>query len=198
MGAMIEKQCEYCGKIFRSRVRAIALGMGRYCSLACCNGPRKKIRQIPRERRPVPIKIDKPCQVCNKMIRTTLSQLNIGRGRYCSRECHCTAQRGNASPTVKVLKRRALEKVATLRFPQKVSARKKVKWAVATGVLIKPAICSNCGASKRLHGHHDDYSKPLEVVWLCVSCHHKRHSGPRGPRIHMATGLVAEWLEGRA
>jgi hypothetical protein len=27
-----------------------------------------------------------------------------------------------------------------------------------------------------LHGHHEDYSKPLAVHWLCPLCHRKRHA----------------------
>jgi hypothetical protein len=26
-----------------------------------------------------------------------------------------------------------------------------------------------------LHAHHDDYSRPLDVVWLCPSCHRQHH-----------------------
>ena len=28
---------------------------------------------------------------------------------------------------------------------------------------------------RALHGHHEDYSQPLEVVWLCAPCHGLRH-----------------------
>lgn len=38
---------------------------------------------------------------------------------------------------------------------------------------IQPAgLCESCGEAKPLDGHHEDYSKPLEVVWLCRPCHH--------------------------
>lgn len=26
-----------------------------------------------------------------------------------------------------------------------------------------------------IHGHHEDYKKPLEVVWVCFACHAIRH-----------------------
>ncbi len=46
--------------------------------------------------------------------------------------------------------------------------------------LDRPDICSDCGAvDVVIHGHHEDYSKPLEVIWLCVSCHMKLHERKR-------------------
>lgn len=35
--------------------------------------------------------------------------------------------------------------------------------------------CEVCG-NKRSHAHHDDYSKPLEVKWLCAMHHHRLHA----------------------
>lgn len=35
--------------------------------------------------------------------------------------------------------------------------------------------CEVC-AHPKSDGHHDDYAKPLEVRWLCRSCHKLHHS----------------------
>ena len=59
--------------------------------------------------------------------------------------------------------------------PEKVRAHREVERAVATGELHRPAHCAFCGTSGRLHGHHEDYSRPLVVRWLCPSCHRKAH-----------------------
>lgn len=34
--------------------------------------------------------------------------------------------------------------------------------------------CTVCGELK-VEAHHDDYSKPLDVVWLCVKHHNQTH-----------------------
>jgi len=47
--------------------------------------------------------------------------------------------------------------------------------AVKSGKIIKPILCERCNETKRLYAHHKDYSKPLEVLWLCASCHKITH-----------------------
>ena len=52
-------------------------------------------------------------------------------------------------------------------------ARCKVSRAIKQGKL-KKSPCEVCG-KKQVHGHHDDYSKPLSVRWLCVKHHNELH-----------------------
>ena len=39
---------------------------------------------------------------------------------------------------------------------------------------LKPEPCERCGDDKS-QAHHEDYSKPLDVMWLCSQCHADRH-----------------------
>ena len=61
-------------------------------------------------------------------------------------------------------------------FPmeQKRRARIAVDNAIRDGRLI-PKPCERCGFALGVQAHHEDYSKPLEVVWLCTKCHGARH-----------------------
>lgn len=59
---------------------------------------------------------------------------------------------------------------------EKIKAQHLVQTHVRRGKIIKPTICSICNCeSKRIEGHHHDYSKPLEVIWVCNRCHHNIH-----------------------
>jgi hypothetical protein len=55
--------------------------------------------------------------------------------------------------------------------PEKYHAHNILYAAVRDGKLIKPDACEICGSKFHIHAHHTDYSKPLEVVWLCAKCH---------------------------
>ena len=57
--------------------------------------------------------------------------------------------------------------------PVKRKARDAVNNAVKAGTLVKHP-CEVCGELK-VEGHHDDYSKPLCVRWLCNACHNHHH-----------------------
>ncbi len=57
--------------------------------------------------------------------------------------------------------------------PRKRAAQILFRNRVRDGkIAIKP--CERCGSDK-VHGHHENYDKPLEVVWLCARHHKARH-----------------------
>ena len=58
--------------------------------------------------------------------------------------------------------------------PEKNRARNVVAYYFRTGK-IKKSPCRNCGDPK-VEAHHADYSKPLEVIWLC-HFHHRLEEG---------------------
>jgi ribosomal protein S27AE len=45
--------------------------------------------------------------------------------------------------------------------------------AIRNGLLVR-CPCVRCGEQKSL-AHHEDYDKPLDVMWLCQPCHKQRH-----------------------
>lgn len=57
----------------------------------------------------------------------------------------------------------------------KADTHRQVKHALSLGMVVKPDACEICGRDTRLVAHHEDYSKPLDVIWLCGSCHNRIH-----------------------
>ena len=57
--------------------------------------------------------------------------------------------------------------------PDAGAAGHAVNHAIARGDLAREP-CERCGTTPS-EGHHDDYTKPLEVRWLCDKCHKRLH-----------------------
>lgn len=55
----------------------------------------------------------------------------------------------------------------------------KAEWEVnkakKNGTLIVPEKCELCGKSGDIRAHHPNYNKPLEIIWVCRSCHRNLH-----------------------
>lgn len=59
---------------------------------------------------------------------------------------------------------------------EKKRAANAVNNALRDGRLTKPNKCEDCGQPyRRIEGRHHDYTRPLEVTWLCKPCHAARH-----------------------
>lgn len=61
----------------------------------------------------------------------------------------------------------------------KLLARSSLNNAVISGVVVR-GCCEVCGASENVEGHHDDYTKPLDVRWLCREHHKEVHLKYKG------------------
>lgn len=59
--------------------------------------------------------------------------------------------------------------------PDKWKVHYQVSKAVKEGRLERPTTCSKCGIKGKIQAHHEDYSKPFEIIWVCMKCHRKIH-----------------------
>ena len=101
--------------------------------------------------------------------RSCFSEYNAERYRK-NREkikAHVSAYRKTNPEACFETRKRMFEKKPTI-----YNARRLYESAIQCGVLIKPRSCQVCGGkTKRIEGHHEDYSKPLDVIWCCPKCH---------------------------
>ena len=72
-----------------------------------------------------------------------------------------------------------IQKKASKKFclenPEKRKAHQAVGNALAGNRITRPSICESCFKECKPEAHHEDYSKPLDVEWLCKKCHIELH-----------------------
>lgn len=104
------------------------------------------------------------CPICASKRAVEYARKNRERKRAWNNAYHArnSARRGPAT------------KAYRERYPHKRDAHQAIATALRNGSLIAQA-CRECGAIKAA-AHHDDYSKPLDVIWLCHRHHMERHA----------------------
>lgn len=80
----------------------------------------------------------------------------------------------NATPAGREVVQRAKRRWAE-RNPDKRRAQSRLREALRAGKIVRGP-CERAGpdCNGRIEAHHDDYSKPLKVRWLCRR-HHAQH-----------------------
>lgn len=61
---------------------------------------------------------------------------------------------------------------------EKIAAQRAVRRELRAGRMARPNTCDSCGVGAdqfRIEAHHDDYARPVDVMWLCSPCHGQRH-----------------------
>lgn len=86
-----------------------------------------------------------------------------------------------------------LEREQWIKMGQKMSSRIETARARRNGELVNPNVCSKCGATENIEAHHEDYSKPLDVTWLCHNCHvAKTNENKRKTKVKTDIELIKE------
>jgi hypothetical protein len=176
------KRCSKCGKnkpasdFFKSISKADGYSsICKECSKNYVVKHRKKVSD--REFNDIELKGEKRCWMCGKLL--PIEEYNYDRGNpdgfsnYC-RECgkkykqkHYAENYGDAYNRSKEYRQN---------YPERYKAYAIVYEATKRGELIRPDKCSKCGKPGYIVAYHDGYDRPLDVVWLCLSCNRQIHA----------------------
>ena len=105
------------------------------------------------------------CKECTKHDATSNRNKNLEKYRAYDRERGKIPERIKANTEV--------NRVWRQEDVRRSAAHNSVGRAIRNGSLVRQP-CVRCGEIKSL-AHHEDYDKPLEVMWLCQPCHKQRH-----------------------
>ena len=105
------------------------------------------------------------CKECNKNDVTANRNKNIEKYRAYDRDRSKEPERVKANTEI--------TRAWRAEDLRRQVAHSQVSRAIRNGGLVRQPCC-RCGEAKTV-AHHEDYDKPLEVVWLCQPCHKQRH-----------------------
>lgn len=118
------------------------------------------------------------CGSCGTQDHSILRRnTKMSNGMYSYMCTPCNTKRVRAYRQTKRGRERVRQAVynSIKKHPHKQRARLQVQEAVRQGKLVKPIVCEECQIDKTVEAHHPDYSKPLDIKWLCRQCHAALH-----------------------
>ena len=109
------------------------------------------------------------CKHCGIVFQAKASLVKRGvGGNFCTALCAAKSQ-----------KRLGVFVAPVASKAEKLRANGLINMRIRRGKLVRPTVCSECSIVCKTVAHHEDYSKPDEVEWLCRRCHGKRHVLPQ-------------------
>lgn len=131
-----------------------------------------------------PTMIEATCIVCHKKFMARASEVKRGKGKYCSRHCvgvwasintkNLIHQSGSDNPNWKGgINNTERAHRHRDKYPERYMCRQITRNAIRRGALVRKP-CEVCSRDK-VEGHHDDYSLPLDIRWLCKKHHMALH-----------------------
>lgn len=117
----------------------------------------------------------KVCRTCDE--EKSLDDFAVDRKARDGRcgECRsCAVDRATAWRKANPERFAAGHKASRQRHNDRQNARGAVTVALRKGTLVREP-CEVCGTVENVHAHHDDYTKRLDVRWLCQTHHAEHH-----------------------
>ena len=114
------------------------------------------------------------CKVCARLdVRTNTAKL-MQDAAWIEKELERQRiKQRKLSPVIPSEKKHEYNQRYKNKYPERTAARTAIGSAIKAGILIRKP-CEVCG-DKNSEAHHEDYSKPLDVVWYCSKHHAERH-----------------------
>jgi hypothetical protein len=117
------------------------------------------------------ISADAPiCPICKTRPRAAGG---AGYLAWC-RECRAERYRAKRKPLTREQKDAANKRQQEWRSNNK-DALEKARARSSACYHIPLKACQKCGSAENVQRHHEDYSKPLDITFLCKKCHTKEH-----------------------
>ena len=107
----------------------------------------------------------------NKCKTCTKKDVGENREKHIERIREYDRERGKLSHRIKL--RAEVTRAWREEDIRRTKAHSAVAKAIRDGNLVRQP-CIRC-AEEKSHAHHENYDKPLDVMWLCAICHKQRH-----------------------
>ena len=107
----------------------------------------------------------KECSMCGRMLSFDEFYYRENEKRYYSTCRTCTTKMQRKSYRERLLNPEKCKQLRT---------QARLREATRKGKL-KRGVCYFCGSTNNIDGHHENYEKPFDVIWLCRNCHAKLH-----------------------